>query len=168
MQVASAVQKLIIFLAGKPGGGGRPTHLLPSPVRVWEAWRFKEFQQWGRDHRRPYEWAAEGRAAERAVWRVALDDEAGEDEPEGTAIALLDIAKAYEYIQLNHLWVLGLVFGIPLQFMAVQLEVVAFPRIVKPDGAHTDPIQSMKRTAGRFPACHQVVEGPRHGGVWLD
>ena len=44
---------------------------------------------------------------------MALDDEAGEGGGGGTAIALLDIVKAYEYIQLNYLWILGLILGCP-------------------------------------------------------
>ena len=45
--------------------------------------------------------------------------------------ALLDLEKAYEYISLKLIWLLGMVQGMPMSILALSLESFAFPRAVR-------------------------------------
>ncbi|CAK0894942.1 unnamed protein product, partial [Prorocentrum cordatum] len=136
----TAIRMLILFLVAKEDGGGRPIFLFPTPVRIWEAVRDPLIRQWERAHVRPYDWASPGRSSEHAVWRAMLDDEALEGTCFASLTALMDLEKAYEYVALNLIWILGMVQQAPMSVLALSLESYAFPRAVRKGQAVADAI----------------------------
>ncbi|CAK0890369.1 unnamed protein product, partial [Prorocentrum cordatum] len=63
-----AQQCVIFWLQPKPKGGTRNLGLLPELARVWGKIRRPEIQKWQNKNPRAYEWAANGRSAERTAW----------------------------------------------------------------------------------------------------
>ncbi|CAK0811655.1 unnamed protein product [Prorocentrum cordatum] len=136
----TSIRMLILFLVAKEDGGGRPIFLFPTPVRIWEAVRDPSVRQWERTHVRPYDWASPGRSSEHAVWRAMLDDGALEGTCFASITALMDLEKAYEYVALNLIWILGMVQQAPMSVLALFLESYAFPRAVRKGQAVADLI----------------------------
>ena len=108
-----------IFLARKLSGGWRPIGLLPTFIRVWEAVREGQVQEWASKNSRDYTWAGKGRSAEGAVWLQALDAEGAVD-PLSAATCLIDLVKAFEAVPHAVLVARALQF----QFLLVILRVL--------------------------------------------
>jgi hypothetical protein len=131
------VRELRIFIAG------RPLVLLPSVARVWEACRSDQLSSWEEKNLREYDWTARGKSSETAVWRTLLDDEICQDGPFSSGTALLDLAKAYEYVSLNMLWTAAIFWGCPLDIIGLALELYAAPRRIQSGGAFSDAFATM-------------------------
>ena len=91
---------MLLIIVAEADGGGRTLALMPAPIRIWEGVRLKHMLAWEEQWlTRPYDWAAAGGGAERAVWRAQLDEEAWSGETmTASGTALLDLEKAYETI----------------------------------------------------------------------
>ena len=112
-QWPSQVTLLIFFLIQKTEGGSRPIALLPTLGRVWEALCASDVGCWDMAHSRPYEWSTKGKAAEQAVWEVALADEAMVGSDQHALMLLTDLVKAYENICLRILMLMAVLWEFP-------------------------------------------------------
>ncbi len=122
------VLQVLVHLIPKEGGGRRPIGLLASLVRWWERLRAPLIQQWRLRHARPFNWAAPGKNAEKAVWEQSLLDEAAANRGWSSASTLIDLVKAFEHIPLAVLWKKARAHSFPLRLMCLVLELCAAPR----------------------------------------
>ncbi len=122
------VMVVLVHLIPKEGGGRRPIGLLASVVRWWERLRAPLVQRWRLQNARPFNWAAPGRNAEKAVWEQSLLDEAAVARGWSSASTLVDLVKAFEHIPLEVLWRRSKAHQFPLRVMCLVLELCAAPR----------------------------------------
>ncbi len=122
------VMTVLIHLIPKEGGGRRPIGLLASVVRWWERIRAPIIQEWRLRHARPFNWAAPGRSAEKAVWEVSLRDEAAAARGWCSAATLVDLVKAFEHIPLETLWARGKEHRFPQRVLRLVLELCSAAR----------------------------------------
>ncbi len=122
------VMLVLVHLIPKDGGGRRPIGLLASLVRWWEKIRAPAVKRWRVEHARPFNWAAPGRSAEKAVWVVSLLDEAAAAKGFSSGATLVDLVKAFEHIPLETLWQRGKRHGFPQVILRLVLELCAAPR----------------------------------------
>ena len=118
----TAIRFLMIMLLDKEDGGGRPVALQCSVQRIWEGAREPMFMAWDAQFARKYNFAGKGKAGHKAVWQSMLEDEAYEDTGIVSATLLTDLAKAYEKVHLNLLWLLGVMMDMPLVVLMLALE----------------------------------------------
>ncbi len=85
-------------------------------------------QRWRMQNARPFNWAAPGRNAERAVWEQSLLDEAAMARGWCSASTLIDLVKAFEHIPLEVLWRRAKAHRFPLRLICLILELCAAPR----------------------------------------
>ena len=97
----SQISAILIALIPKSSGGTRPIGLLAALVRLWERVRKPIVAEWRKTVERSYNWAAKGKSPQAAVWRLALRTEAAMARGEESAAALIDLAKAFEYVRLE-------------------------------------------------------------------
>ncbi len=119
---------VLVHLIPKEGGGRRPIGLLASIVRWWERVRAPLIQQWRARNARPFNWAAPGRSAERAVWEQSLLDEAAMARGWCSASTLVDLVRAFEHVPLEVLWRKAKAHHFPLRLICLVLELCAAPR----------------------------------------
>ncbi len=122
------VMAVLVHLIPKEGGGRRPIGLLASVVRWWERMRAPVIRGWRMRHARPFNWAAPGRSAEKAVWEVALRDEAAMARGLSSAATLVDLVKAFEHIPLETLWAKGKKHRFPRKVLRLVLELCSAGR----------------------------------------
>ncbi len=137
------VMTVLMHLIPKEGGGRRPIGLLASLVRWWEKLRAPMIQRWRAEHARPFNWAAPGRSAEKAVWEVSLRDEAAAARGMCSAATLIDLVKAFEHIPLETLWARGKEHGFPLWLLRLVLEMCSAARRLVFRGAISEPTATM-------------------------
>ncbi len=137
------VMMVLVHLIPKEAGGRRPIGLLASVVRWWEKIRGPEVQRWRVQHARPFNWAAPGRSAEKAVWQVSLRDEAAAARGQSSASSMLDLVKAFEHIPLETLWKKGREHSFPLVILRLVLEMCAAPRRLVFRGAVSEPTATL-------------------------
>ena len=129
----------LMHLIPKTDGGRRPIGVLPSIVRIWERIRKPVVQAWLKDHSRSYDWASQGRSSEGAVWHQSLIDEAATADGLASASTLMDLAKAFEMVSLQHVWAAGIRHGFPLDLLVLILEAFAFARNLVYQGSVSEP-----------------------------
>ncbi len=137
------VMTVLVHLIPKEGGGRRPIGLLASLVRWWERLRAPAVQRWRLEHARPFNWAAPGRSAEKAVWDVSLRDEAAMARGMCSAATLVDLVKAFEHIPLEALWARGREHGFPLKVLRLVLELCSAVRRLVFRGAVSQPTSTL-------------------------
>ena len=108
-------------------GGFRPIGLLPSIIRLWEVCRKRALWDWERENRRSYNWAAPGNSSYTVVAHQRL---AAEAMPNGffSALALLDLVKAYELVPHHRILDGAVAFNFPLVILRVLFCVFNLPR----------------------------------------
>ncbi len=134
---------VLVHLIPKEGGGRRPIGLLASVVRWWERIRAPLIQQWRVQNARPFNWAAPGRNAERAVWEQSLLDEAAMARGWCSAATLVDLVKAFEHIPLEVLWRKAKAHCFPLRLIVLVLELCAAPRRLVFRGAVSEATETL-------------------------
>ncbi len=137
------LQCILVHLIPKEAGGRRPIGLVASFVRLWERSRAPLIREWRVKAMRPYNWAAPGRNAERAVWLHSLADEAAKAKGLDTAAVLIDLVKAFEHIPLSLLWERGGQHAFPMAALRLVLEICAAPRRLVFRGAVSETAQSL-------------------------
>eukprot|EP00973_Karenia_brevis_P059268 8250120-Karenia_brevis.AAC.1 len=73
-----------------------------------------------------------------------LDDEACDGSGFVSGTSVIDLAKAYEHIGLNLLWLLSVFWQCPLDLVALALEAYSAPRALKVGQAHSRLVQTSK------------------------
>ncbi len=134
---------VLVHLIPKEGGGRRPIGLLARLVRWWERLRAPAIQRWRTEHSRPFNWAAPGRSAEKAVWEVSLRDEAAMARGMCSAATLVDLVKAFEHVPLETLWANGKEHGFPLQVLRLVMELCSATRRLVFRGAVSEPTSTL-------------------------
>ena len=104
----SQLSAILIAFITKSSGGTQPIGLLAAVVRLWKRVREPIVAEWRRSVERTYNWAAKGKSPQAAVWRLALRTEAARARGQESAAALVDLAKAFEYVRLELVWQAGL------------------------------------------------------------
>jgi ribonuclease HI len=137
------VQQILIALIPKADGGRRPIGLLPTLIRIWEKVRRPIMATWRCSVERSYNWAARGRSPQAAVWKVALQDEAALTRGERSAAGLVDLAKAFEQVQLELVWRCGLRLHLPPRILRLILETFAFARRLVLSGAVSEAVNTL-------------------------
>ena len=138
------VRFLLLMLVGKDDGGGRPIALQCSLQRVYEGARDPLFAAWDRTYARPYDYAGRGRAGHKAVWRSMLEDEAYDGTGLVSTTVLTDLAKAYEKVKLNLLWLLAVATGMPQVVVMLALENYYGMRYFRIDSAYSMGVRTMR------------------------
>ena len=108
----------VLLLYAKPLGGFRPIGLLPSIIRLWEYCRKQVLWDWEKDNWRESNWAAPGRSSFTVVAHQRL---AAEGAPDGheTAVALMDLVKAYELVPHHRILDGAIKFGFSVRVLRV-------------------------------------------------
>ena len=132
----SQISAILIALIPKSSGGTRPIGLLAALVKLWERVRKPIVADWRKTVERSYNWAAKGKSPQAAVWRLALRTEAAIARGEEAAAALIDLAKAFEYVRLELVWEAGLRWNFPADILRLMLETFAFVRHLLLNGAY--------------------------------
>ena len=112
----------VLLLYAKPLGGFRPIGLLPSIIRLWEYCRKQVLWDWEKDNSRESNWAAPGRSSFTVVAHQRL---AAEGAPDGheTAVALMDLVKAYELVPHHRILEGAILYNFPLGLLRVIFSV---------------------------------------------
>ena len=123
----------VLLLYAKPMGGFRPIGLLPSIIRLWEYCRKQVLWDWEKDNWRESNWAAPGRSSFTVVAHQRL---AAEGAPDGheTAVALMDLVKAYELVPHHRIFDGAIKFGFPIRVLRVVFAVFLLARRICVDG----------------------------------
>ncbi len=100
-------------------------------------------QQWRLANARPFNWAAPGKNAEKAVWEQSLLDEAAMARGWCSASTLIDLVKAFEHIPLEVLWRRSKAHQFPLRLMCLVLELCAAPRRLVFRGAVSEATETL-------------------------
>ena len=139
----TAIRFLLLMLVDKEDGGGRPVALQCSVQRVWEGAREPQFLEWDRKFIRDYDFAGKGKAGHKAVWQSMLEDEAFEHTGIVSTTLLTDLAKAYEKVHLNLLWLLGVAMHMPLVALMLALENYYGIRYIRIEEACSEGTQTI-------------------------
>ena len=98
------------------------------------------------------------------------------DKPEhvATATAIIDLIKAFERVQLRHVWNKGVKHGFPLKLLSIILTYFSYARRLVVDGCASDPMHTVAAivAGSRFSVCflRQVLQDPMDAllGQWMD
>jgi len=161
-------QCLLYFLSLKPNGKDRPIGLLPSLIRLWEAVRVPIMQDWLRQYPRAWDCCAAGNTCEGAVWETLLAHEADGivDKPHQvvTATLIIDLVKAFERAQLQHVWEWGMYYNFPKALLAMILTYFGYARRLVVDGCVSEQLQTCTAivAGSRFSVCllRMVLQWP--------
>ena len=102
----------------------RPTALMPTLIRWWEALRALEVAKWQEKYRVDWD-ATDGRngGARRTEWEVLMEmerfDGRAKAEEQGAVALVLDLAKAFERVTLLVVWAWATHFSFPRKILRV-------------------------------------------------
>ena len=77
------------------------------------------------------------------MWRLALRTEAAMARGEESAAALIDLAKAFEYVRLELVWKAGMRWNFPEEILRLMLETFAFIRYLVLNGAMSEAVATL-------------------------
>ena len=86
---------------------------------------------------------SKGKSPQAAVWRLALRTEAAMARGEESAAALIDLAKAFEYVRLELVWEAGIRWHFPGDILRLMLETFAFVRHLVLNGAMSEAVATL-------------------------
>ena len=132
------------FQTGKKDGTTRGVGQLPSLTRIWERIRKEYADEWVSRNERAYNWASKGRSAEVAVWTHACQDEIAILKGEAVASALLDLQKAFEYVQLFDVWRAASAANFCMRVLRVVLTFYAGQRRMVLEGAFSEATKTVQ------------------------
>ena len=122
--------------------GSTPTNasIKSQPVRSTKK---PKVQKRAREGTRHYDWAVQGRFAERAAWQQSMLDEAATADGLHSAAVFFDLAKAFEIVRLDLVWGVGVEQGFPLRILRLELEAFAFERRLRYLSAISEPTSTL-------------------------
>ena len=89
---------VLIVLLTKADGGLRPIGLFMAPIRIWMRSRYDMIRQWEAKHYEKCLYGGPSMGAQRAAWLASFKTERAAEQQEHCALALLDLAKAFELV----------------------------------------------------------------------
>ena len=118
----------IFFSIPKNVTSERPTVLMPTMIRWWEALRAPEVVKWQYKHRLEWEVTDERNGGtQRKVWGVLMEMERlngrAKAEDQGAVALVLDPAKAFERVSLPVVWAWATHFSFPRKMLRVLCRV---------------------------------------------
>lgn len=130
-----AVTMFILYVPiPKSDGGRRAIGLITALIRCWARMRKPYMQTWKLKHRRAYNWASQGTSSEQAVWCQSVRIEAAKQDNEFSATVLLDLVKAYEFVQLWKIWAAATKLRAPPDVLRMELEAYCGLRLIFEQG----------------------------------
>ncbi len=124
----SEIAALLVCLIPKPSGGRRPVGIEPTLVRLWEKIRKPVVVRWRERVQRQYDAVMTRTPCEQIVYEQSVRDEAVQQRGDTSASCLLDIAKAFERVPLEHVYNEGLRLEFPVAILRLTLEACSFIR----------------------------------------
>lgn len=179
----SSLRQLAVAFYPKASGGVRPIGFYGSVFRLWSKARSACWRAWEQALPDSSCWAlGKHRSIEQAVWHQAALCEGAAAKGEHAATILWDLTKAYEHVQHNLLWTLGVRFGAPLAVLRLALDSYTWPRVVQWLGFLADPVTPARgivagsssatfeiKLALLGAAAHALQEHPSVGlGIYVD
>ncbi len=132
--IPAAMNLLKIVLLPKTDGGARPIGIFLTILRfVDPVLRIQVGVPWLRLQLAAVHCGQGGRSCESAVWRQAALSEWSVGCGRETATIFVDIAKAYENIRHDRLWMAGVRFDFPLWWLRWLITTFLMPRTVVSD-----------------------------------
>ena len=104
-------------------------------------------KNWAIGMMRSYDWAAEGRSSQEAVWwqllRAEGIDEGSGPEADGLVTILLDIVKCFDSVGLRRVWRWGKEHGMPPRLLRMVLITYSMTRRIALLGSLNDPTRTV-------------------------
>jgi hypothetical protein len=129
----------MLLLYEKAQGGFRPIGLLPTIIRLWEYCRKTYLWDWEEENQRGYNWAAPGKSSYTVVAHQSLAVEAAGPDL-FSALALLDLVKAYELVPRHRILDGAILFSFPLAILRVIFAVFNLDRFTCIQGCFSSAV----------------------------
>ena len=123
-------QEVMVGLLAKPQGDFRPTNLFKMLNILWTRIRREEVRKWEQRNERPYVFAGKGKSSLNAAWMIAARAEMAAMESFAYAQALLDLAKAFDYVLHGCLLKGAVAVGYPIKVMRLSVAAYKAPRTI--------------------------------------
>ena len=143
----SKLATVLMLLLPKSSGGWRTIGIFTSVVRLYMRWTRRHITDlWERTFVRPYWFGQRGSTCQQCTWRLSMVGEYARATGQAAASSLVDLAKAYEYIDHPYVWQMGQKHGFNMRILRFLLGLYCGPRILMVNGVATARVHALLAT----------------------